>query len=89
MIKELLDNQAKVTLFTRPRRLGKTLNMSMLKYYFEDDWDWQGNRRDWSGLFEPVRRSRELLFNFAPSVFSCTSSNFFPWWTLRFGCVVQ
>lgn len=52
MIKELLDNQAKVTLFTRPRRFGKTLNMSMLKYYFEDDRDWQGNRRDWSGLFE-------------------------------------
>lgn len=52
MIKELLDNQAKVTLFTRPRRFGKTLNMSMLKYYFEDDRDWQGNRRDWSGLFD-------------------------------------
>lgn len=52
MIKELLDNQAKVTLFTRPRRFGKTLNMSMLKYYFEDDRDRQGNRRDWSGLFE-------------------------------------
>lgn len=52
MIKELLYNQAKVTLFTRPRRFGKTLNMSMLKYYFEDDRDRQGNRRDWSGLFE-------------------------------------
>ena len=26
--------------------------MSMLKYYFEDDRDWQGNRRDWSGLFD-------------------------------------
>lgn len=52
MIKELLDNQAKVTLFTRPRRFGKTLNMSMLKYYFEDDRDWQGNRRDCSGLFD-------------------------------------
>ncbi len=55
MIKELLDNQAKVTLFTRPRRFGKTLNMSMLKYYFEDDRDWQGNRRDWSDLFDGLK----------------------------------
>ena len=35
LIKELLTNQAKVTLFTRPRRFGKSLNMSMLKYFFE------------------------------------------------------
>ncbi|MDE7001416.1 MAG: ATP-binding protein [Lachnospiraceae bacterium] len=55
MIKELLDNQAKVTLFTRPRRFGKTLNMSMLKYYFEDDRDWQGNRRDWADLFDRLK----------------------------------
>ncbi|MCI8968341.1 MAG: AAA family ATPase [Lachnospiraceae bacterium] len=55
MIKELLDNQAKVTLFMRPRRFGKTLNMSMLKYYFEDDRDWQGNRRDWADLFDRLK----------------------------------
>ncbi len=36
LIKDLLDNLSKVTLFTRPRRFGKTLNMSMLKYFFED-----------------------------------------------------
>ncbi|MCC8082479.1 MAG: ATP-binding protein [Lachnospiraceae bacterium] len=35
MIKELLDNWGKVNLFTRPRRFGKSLNMSMLKYFFE------------------------------------------------------
>ena len=35
-IKELLDKEGDVTLFTRPRRFGKTLNMSMLKYFFED-----------------------------------------------------
>ena len=34
-IKELLDMQSEVTLITRPRRFGKTLNMSMLKYFFE------------------------------------------------------
>ena len=35
LIKTLLENPGKVSLFTRPRRFGKTLNMSMLKYFFE------------------------------------------------------
>ena len=34
-IKDIIDNQANVALITRPRRFGKTLNMSMLKYYFD------------------------------------------------------
>ncbi len=35
LIRDLLENMAYVNLFTRPRRFGKTLNMSMLKYFFE------------------------------------------------------
>lgn len=35
LIRELMENFGKVTLFTRPRRFGKTLNMSMLKCFFE------------------------------------------------------
>ena len=35
LIKDLLENWGKVNLFTRPRRFGKSLNMSMLKYFFE------------------------------------------------------
>lgn len=35
IIKEILDSGAKITLFTRPRRFGKTLNMSMLRRFFE------------------------------------------------------
>ncbi|MDE5765377.1 MAG: AAA family ATPase [Ruminococcus sp.] len=35
LIKDILDSSSKVTLFTRPRRFGKTLNMSMLRRYFE------------------------------------------------------
>ena len=35
LIKELLDNRSEVSLFTRPRRFGKTLELSMLRYYFE------------------------------------------------------
>ena len=35
LIRDLLENRAYVNLFTRPRRFGKTLNMSMLKCFFE------------------------------------------------------
>ena len=35
LIEQLLQNMGKVSLFTRPRRFGKTLNMSMLKCFFE------------------------------------------------------
>lgn len=35
LIKEFLDRKTLVTLFTRPRRFGKTLNMDMLRVYFE------------------------------------------------------
>ena len=35
LIRDLLNNWGKVNLFTRPRRFGKTQNMSMLKNFFE------------------------------------------------------
>ena len=35
LIEDILVNRAAVTLFTRPRRFGKTLNMSMNKYFFD------------------------------------------------------
>ena len=35
LIEELLLEGSRVTLFTRPRRFGKTLNMSMLRYFFD------------------------------------------------------
>ena len=39
LIEQVLDKRSKVTLFTRPRRFGKTLNMSMLRYFFETGTD--------------------------------------------------
>lgn len=51
LIKELLDKKGKVNLFTRPRRFGKTLNLSMLRYYFEDTGSEEENRRH-AELFE-------------------------------------
>lgn len=35
MIKDLLDERVNIALFTRPRRFGKTLNMDMLRTFFE------------------------------------------------------
>ena len=46
LIKELLDLKGEVNLFTRPRRFGKTLNLSMLRYFFEDTGDREKNGRN-------------------------------------------
>ena len=51
LIKELLQNWGEVNLFTRPRRFGKSLNMSMLKYFFEIGSD--------PALFEGMEISKE------------------------------
>ena len=51
-IKELLDKRGSVNLFTRPRRFGKTLNMSMLQYFFEDMRTYDGEKQDNAYLFE-------------------------------------
>ena len=60
LIKDLLDNKAAVNLFTRPRRFGKTLNISMLQYYFEDRRDeFTGEKIDNSYLFEGLNIKAE------------------------------
>lgn len=51
-IKDLLDRKGDVNLFARPRRFGKTLNMSMLQYFFEDSRKEDGSKEDNSCLFE-------------------------------------
>ena len=51
-IKELLDKKGDVNLFTRPRRFGKTLNMSMLQYFFEDSRNDEGTKLDNTHLFQ-------------------------------------
>lgn len=54
MIKELLDLKGEVNLFTRPRRFGKTLNLSMLRYFFEDTGDAEKNVRN-KELFQNLK----------------------------------
>ena len=50
LIEKLLINRAPVTLFTRPRRFGKTLNMSMIKYFFDVK-----NKEENKKLFENLK----------------------------------
>ncbi len=51
LIKDILDKKAMVNLFTRPRRFGKTLNISMLRCFFEKAID----GKDYSHLFEGLK----------------------------------
>lgn len=52
-IKELLDLGSVATLIPRPRRFGKTLNMSMLKYFFEKPL-FASQEKDENGLGKPL-----------------------------------
>lgn len=51
-MKDLLDNRNKVSLFMRPRRFGKTLSLSMLRYFFEKEITADGEEIDNSHLFD-------------------------------------
>ncbi|MCL2283798.1 MAG: AAA family ATPase, partial [Fibromonadales bacterium] len=52
-IKDLLDKKSKVTLCTRPRRFGKTLNQTMLKCFFENTAELGG--KDTRALFNGLK----------------------------------
>ena len=58
LIEDILVNRAAVTIFTRPRRFGKTLNMSMLKYFFDIE-NKDKNRK----LFENLKISGSKYMN--------------------------
>lgn len=49
--------RARVSLFTRPRRFGKTLNLSMLRRFFEKELDENGKAADNAYVFENLRIS--------------------------------
>ena len=49
-IERIIKDGAEVKLFTRPRRFGKTLNMSMLKYFFDVE-NKEENRKFFNGLY--------------------------------------
>ena len=55
MIEKLIESNAMVTLFTRPRRFGKTLNQFMIRRFFEDERSEKGEKVDNGYLFEGLK----------------------------------
>ena len=55
MIQKLIKSNAMVTLFTRPRRFGKTLNQFMIRRFFEDEITEKGEKVDNSYLFDGLK----------------------------------
>lgn len=54
LIKDIVDSGALVNLFTRPRRFGKTLNLSMIRRFFEDERTDSGEKIDNAWLFKDL-----------------------------------
>ena len=55
MIQNLIKSNAMVTLFTRPRRFGKTLNQFMIRRFFEDEITEKGEKVDNGYLFDGLK----------------------------------
>lgn len=92
-IKDLLDLKGKVNLFTRPRRFGKTLGVSMVRYFFEDTGDIEGNQENY-GLFRGLKimeqgegYTREM--NQYPVISLSFKSSKQPDWELAYGCFIE
>ena len=54
MIRNLIDHKGSVNLYTRPRRFGKTLNLSMIRRFFEEELDTEGEKIDNGYLFHKL-----------------------------------
>ena len=55
LIRDVLEKGGKVTLFIRPRRFGKTLALSMLRPFFEQEYASDGSRTDHKRYFEGMK----------------------------------
>ena len=94
MIKKLIESNAKVTLFTRPRRFGKTLNQSMIKRFFENEITEQGSHVDNGYLFDGLDISRcgeEILQHQQqyPVVFLSMKSGKQPNYDMAYKCLID
>ncbi len=58
-VKEIIEDDSKVILLPRPRRFGKTVNISMLRYFFEKT----DNKDRTVGLFSGLKIEKEKLFD--------------------------
>lgn len=59
LVRDVLEKGGKVTLLTRPRRFGKTLGLSMLRTFFELEYDRDGNAIDKRWYFEGMKILQE------------------------------
>lgn len=92
-IKDLLDLKGKVNLFTRPRRFGKTLGLSMVRYFFENTGNEESNA-ECGSLFDGMkimkqgeRYIREM--NQYPVISLSLKSSKQPDWELAYGCLIE
>ena len=93
MIKKLIETSAKVTLFTRPRRFGKTLNQFMIRRFFEDERTEKGEKVDNGYLFEGlkiVECGEEILKHQQqyPVIFLTLKSAKQPTYEMAYACLV-
>ena len=94
MIKELIESQAKVTLFTRPRRFGKTLNQFMIRRFFEDEITEKGEKVDNGYLFDGLAITEcgeEILSHQQqyPVIFLTLKSAKQPTYEMAYACLVD
>ena len=94
MIKKLIESQAKVTLFTRPRRFGKTLNQFMIRRFFEDEITEEGEEVDNGYLFDGLAITEcgeEILSHQQqyPVIFLTLKSAKQPTYEMAYACLVD
>ena len=94
MIKKLIESQAKVTLFTRPRRFGKTLNQFMIRRFFEDEVTEKGEKVDNGYLFDGLKIAEcgeEILKHQQqyPVIFLTLKSAKQPTYEMAYACLVD
>ena len=93
MIEKLIESNAMVTLFTRPRRFGKTLNQFMIRRFFEDERTEKGEKVDNGYLFEGlkiVECGEEILKHQQqyPVIFLTLKSAKQPTYEMAYACLV-
>lgn len=92
-IKELLDMRAEVNLFTRPRRFGKTLGISTVRYFFENTGNTDKNRERqtlFTGMQIIQQGDRYVQeMNRYPVITLSLKSSKQPNWELAYGCLKE
>ena len=94
MIKKLIESNAMVTLFTRPRRFGKTLNQFMIRRFFEDERTEKGEKVDNGYLFDGLKIAEcgeEILSHQQqyPVIFLTLKSAKQPTYEMAYACLVD